>query len=58
MDSESPRTALVPAAASLQVVLQGADSLWASATTGEGERRQDLLRDKVRIVLSFFRYVG
>ncbi|MDQ3917387.1 MAG: site-specific integrase [Acidobacteriota bacterium] len=40
------------------VALQGAVSLWASATTGEGERRQDLLRDKRRIVLSFFRYVG
>jgi site-specific recombinase XerD len=58
MDSEQPQTALVPAAASLQVVLEGAVSLWASATTGESERRQDLLRDKQRIVLSFFRYIG
>lgn len=58
MDSEQPQTALVPAAASLQVVLQGAVSLWASATTGESGRRQDLLRDKQRIVLSFFRYIG
>jgi site-specific recombinase XerD len=58
MDSEQPQTALIPAAASLQVVLQGAVSLWASATTGESERRQDLLRDKQRIVLSFFKYVG
>ncbi|MDQ1614001.1 MAG: integrase/recombinase XerC [Pyrinomonadaceae bacterium] len=58
MDSELPQIALIPAAASLQVVLQGAVSLWASATTGESERRQDLLRDKHRIVLSFFRYIG
>jgi site-specific recombinase XerD len=58
MDSETPRTALVTAAASLQVVLEGAVSLWASATTGESERRQDLLRDKQRIVLSFFKHAG
>jgi integrase len=58
MDSETPRTALVSAAASLQVVLEGAVSLWASATTGESERRQDLLRDKQRIVLSFFKHAG
>lgn len=58
MDYEQPRTALVSAAASLRVVLQGAGSLWASATTGETARRQDLLRDKQRIVLSFFKYVG
>jgi integrase len=38
-------------------VLKGAVSLWASSTTGESERRQDLLRDKQRIVLSFFRHV-
>ena len=31
--------------------------MWASATTSESERRQDLLRDKQRIVLSFFRHV-
>lgn len=42
----------------LQVALQGAVSLWASATTGESTRRQDLLRDKQRIVLSFFRHTG
>lgn len=38
----------------LQIALRGAVSLWASATTGESQRRQDLLRDKQRIVLSFF----
>ena len=42
----------------MQVALQGAVSLWASATTGGSERRQDLLRDKQRIVVSFFRRVG
>jgi integrase len=58
MDSESPPTALTPTSVDLQVVLKGAVSLWASATTGESERRHDLLRDKQRIVLSFFRHTG
>lgn len=42
----------------LQVALRNAVSLWASATTSESQRRQDLLRDKQRIVISFFRHVG
>ena len=56
MDEEAPETALVPAQADLRVALRGAVSLWASATTSESERRSDLLRDKQRIVLSFFRH--
>lgn len=51
-------TALQLGDADLQIALQGAVSLWASATTGESERRHDLLRDKQRIVLSFFRHTG
>ncbi|MCA1568054.1 MAG: tyrosine-type recombinase/integrase [Acidobacteria bacterium] len=58
METPSEATALQPFAADFQVALQGAVSLWASATTGESERRQDLLRDKGRIVLSFFRHTG
>ena len=58
MDEKAPETALVPAQANLQAALRGAASLWASATTSEGERRADLLRDKQRIVLSFFRHTG
>jgi integrase len=42
----------------LRLALQGAISLWASATTGASARRPDLLRDKQRIVLAFFRYIG
>jgi site-specific recombinase XerD len=38
--------------------LRSAVSLWASATTSESERRPDLLRDKQRIVLSFFSHTG
>jgi integrase/recombinase XerC/integrase/recombinase XerD len=56
MSEKAPETALVPAQADLQVALRGAISLWASATTSESERRADLLRDKQRIVLTFFQY--
>jgi site-specific recombinase XerD len=42
----------------LQLALRGAISLRAMATTSESERRQDLLRDKQQIVLSFFRHTG
>lgn len=56
MSRPSETTAVQLRETNLQVALQGAVSLWASATTGESERRQDLLRDKQRIVISFFRY--
>jgi integrase len=55
MDTSNQSTALQTRESDLQVALRGAISLWASATTSESERRQDLLRDKQRIVLSFFR---
>ena len=54
MKEEVSRTALAPVERDLQVALRGAVSLWASATTSGSERRSDLLRDKQRIVLSFF----
>jgi integrase/recombinase XerD len=57
MHNKQPVTALIQTSVDLQVALQGAVSLWALATTSESERRQDLLRDKQRIVLAFFRYV-
>jgi site-specific recombinase XerD len=56
MDEKAPETALVLAQVDFQVALRGAVSLWASATTSESKRRADLLRDKQRIVLSFFRH--
>ena len=58
MDEKAAETALVPAQADLQVALTGAVSLCASATALESERRTDLLRDKQRIVLSFFKHIG
>lgn len=58
MDTPNQSTALQTRESDLQVALRGAVSLWASATTSESKRRQDLLRDKQRIVLSFFRHSG
>ena len=58
MNKKASETALAPARADLEVALRGAASLWAAATTSESERRADLLRDKQRIVLSFFRHTG
>jgi len=56
MDTVSQSTALQTRESDLKVALRGAISLWASATTSESARRQDLLRDKQRIVLSFFQH--
>lgn len=58
MDTTDRNMALQLREPELQVALRSAVSLWASATTSESGRRQDLLRDKQRIVLSFFRYIG
>jgi site-specific recombinase XerD len=58
MVEKAPETSLVAAQTDLQIALRSAVSLWASASTSESERRQDLLRDKQRIVLSFFRHTN
>jgi integrase/recombinase XerD len=58
MDEKVAETALAAARTDLLVALRGAVSLWASATTSESGRRPDLLRDKQRIVLSFFRHMN
>jgi integrase len=58
MNEKASETALVQAHTHLQVALRGTVSLWASATTSESKRLKDLLRDKQRIVLSFFHYMG
>ncbi len=58
MQEKASETSLATVRSDVQVALRGAVSLWASATTSESERRSDLLRDKQRIVLSFFRHTG
>src|SRR3712207_8220256 len=51
---ERAGTALQARGQDLQAALRDAISLWASATTADGARRADLLRDKRSVVLSFF----
>ncbi|HEX8775157.1 MAG TPA: site-specific integrase [Pyrinomonadaceae bacterium] len=58
MDTAGRNMALQLRTPELQVALRSAVSLWASATTSESGRRHDLLRDKQRIVLSFFQHTG
>ena len=58
MSTPPDSTALQLRDADLRVALQGRISLWASATTVGSERSQDLLWDKQRIVLPFFRHAG
>lgn len=58
MDTSEQATSLVKSESDLHVALVGIVSLWASATTGDSARRRDLLRDKQRIILSFFRDTG
>jgi integrase len=58
MDIAEDNRALQIRVSEQQVAVGRAVSLWAAATTGESERRADLLRDKQRIVLSFFRHSG
>ncbi|HLM58793.1 MAG TPA: tyrosine-type recombinase/integrase [Pyrinomonadaceae bacterium] len=56
MEEKAQDTSLIPTEPDVRVALRGAVSLWASATTSESGRRSDLLRDKQRIVLSFFKH--
>ncbi len=58
MQEKASETSLATVRSDVQVALRGAVSLWAAATTSESDRRSDLLRDKQRIVLSFFRHTG
>jgi integrase len=58
MNTHGQNTGLQRREPELQLALKGAVSLWAAATTGESTRRSDLLRDKQRIVLSFFQFIG
>ena len=58
MQNQTPEKTLVPAADGRSAALRNAIALWASATTSEGKRRNDLLRDKLNIVSAFFEYIN
>jgi integrase/recombinase XerD len=58
MTNQSPETALIAVKEGSGTAIHNAISLWASATTSEGKRRNDLLRDKQNIVSAFFDYIN
>jgi site-specific recombinase XerD len=57
MNSNVHERALVPAENSSQLGLRTVIGLWASATTGNGPRKTDLLRDKQSVIRSFFDFI-
>src|SRR5918911_1448368 len=57
MPDSDPENALVLADDRQQAALRNAIALWASATTRDGQRRADLLRDKQRTVVAFFKFI-
>jgi hypothetical protein len=58
MASHEPQTALVANEITPNVAIRNAVELWANATTSEGTRRDDLLRDKQQVVLAFFDFIN
>jgi integrase len=58
MGSQESQTALVATEITPNVAIRNAVELWANATTSEGARRDDLLRDKQQAVLAFFNFIG
>lgn len=58
MIEKTDESALVATADSRRAAIRNAVSLWANATTSEGKRRTDLLRDKDKIVSAFFEYLN
>lgn len=57
MAAEDPDNALIVAGDSYQVATLNAVALWAGATTYEGVRRNDLVRDKQQVVTAFFDFI-
>jgi integrase len=58
MTDQNPETALVAVSDTLRAAIRNAIGLWASATTSEGKRHNDLLRDKQNIVSAFFEHIN
>jgi integrase len=57
MTAQTPKNTLVLASSDYQTAVRNAVRLWASATTSEGVRRDDLLRDKQQVVVAFFDFI-
>ena len=57
MKFQKRNAALVKAEQEGRAAILNAAQLWASATTSQGARRDDLLRDKQKVVASFFEFI-
>jgi hypothetical protein len=56
MITENPENALVPAGNDNRTAILNAVALWTNATTSDGIRRNDLVRDKQQVVTTFFNF--
>jgi integrase len=57
MTVQNPENLLVLAGSDYQIAVCNAVNLWAGATTSEGIRRNDLVRDKQQVVIAFFDFI-
>lgn len=57
MNQQSEENSLILAKTEYQAAIRNAVELWASATTSEGSRRNDLIRDKRQVVAAFFEFI-
>src|SRR5207237_933542 len=58
MTYKNQENALLELKSGHDIAIQNAIYLWASATTSEGSRKEDLLRNKRQAVISFFLFSG
>jgi integrase len=57
MTQKIPENALAIAGAGYTAAVRNAVELWAAASTSEGVRRDDLIRDKRQVVVAFFDFI-
>jgi len=57
MTSETSKNALAITGAGYTAAVRNAVELWATASTAEGVRREDLIRDKRQVVVAFFDFI-
>lgn len=57
MNQQSEENSLILAKTEYRAALRNAVELWANATTSEGNRRNDLIRDKRQVVIAFFEFI-
>jgi integrase len=58
MTHQSQENALIELNSGYDIAVRNAVYLWASATTSEGSRKEDLIRNKKQTVIGFFLFTG